>query len=95
MNSDRSGPPTLEIRLEGLQGQCWQWDAPPGQTLLQSAAAAGILLPRMCQNGTCRACRCRLLQGRIRYRIEWPGISADEQGEGWILPCVAEPVAAD
>ena len=35
---------------------------------------------------------CRLVEGRIRYRIEWPGVSADEKVEGWILPCVAEPL---
>jgi hypothetical protein len=32
---------------------------------------------------------CRLLSGTVRYAIEWPGISADEKREGWILPCVA------
>jgi len=32
---------------------------------------------------------CRLLSGTIAYRIEWPGLSAEEKAEGWILPCVA------
>jgi hypothetical protein len=30
----------------------------------------------------------------VRYRIEWPGLAAEEKAEGWILPCVAEPEAA-
>lgn len=59
------------------------------QTLLQAALAAGVPMPRSCRNGTCRACMCRLLEGRIRYRIEWPGLLAEEKQEGWILPCVA------
>ena len=63
--------------------------AAPGQTLLQAAAAAGITLPSSCRNGTCRACLCRRLAGEIRYRIEWPGLSAEEKAEGLILPCVA------
>jgi ferredoxin len=69
-----------------------EFDAAPGQTLLRAADAAGIELPSSCRNGTCRTCLCRLLSGEIRYRIEWPGVSADEKAEGWILPCVAEPV---
>ncbi|HMZ02017.1 MAG TPA: 2Fe-2S iron-sulfur cluster binding domain-containing protein, partial [Burkholderiaceae bacterium] len=33
----------------------WDLPAPPGATLLQAARAAGIDLPRSCQNGSCRA----------------------------------------
>jgi ferredoxin len=62
-----------------------------GQSLLEAAQAAGIRLARSCRNGTCRACRCRLVAGRVRYRIEWPGLLPEEKAEGWILPCVALP----
>jgi ferredoxin len=68
----------------------FSFEAEAGLTLLQSADAAGIELPSSCRNGTCRTCLCKLLEGEIRYRIEWPGVSADEKAEGWILPCVAE-----
>ena len=61
-------------------------------SLVQAADAGGIELPTSCRNGTCRSCLCRLVDGQIRYRIEWPGVSADEKAEGWILPCVAEPL---
>jgi ferredoxin len=66
--------------------------ADPGITLLESAEAAGIELPSSCRNGTCRTCLCRMTRGQVRYRIEWPGVSVDEKDEGWILPCVAEPL---
>ena len=59
------------------------------RTLLESALASGVVLPRSCRNGTCRACMAQLLQGRIRHRIEWPGLSAEEKEAGWVLPCVA------
>ncbi len=62
-----------------------------GQTLLEAALAAGLRLPSSCRNGTCRECLCRLRSGTVRYRIEWPGLSADEKAEGWTLPCVASP----
>lgn len=68
-----------------------QFVAPAGQVLLRSAQAAGVMLVSSCRNGTCRACRCRLVEGRVSYVIEWPGLSAEEKAEGWVLPCVARP----
>jgi hypothetical protein len=32
---------------------------------------------------------CRLEAGDVDYRIEWPGLTAEEKADGWILPCVA------
>jgi ferredoxin len=61
----------------------------PGQTLLQAALAAGLAPRSSCRNGSCRECRARLVQGRVRYTITWPGLSPDEKAEGWVLPCVA------
>ncbi len=67
------------------------FDAPAHQPLLLSAEAAGITMPSSCRNGTCRACMQRLVSGRVGYRIEWPGLLAEEKSAGWILPCVACP----
>lgn len=65
--------------------------APPGQALLVSARAAGLVLPSSCRNGTCRECLCRMVDGRVSYAIEWPGLSPEEKRDGFILPCVARP----
>ncbi|MDI1258841.1 2Fe-2S iron-sulfur cluster-binding protein [Aquabacterium sp.] len=65
---------------------------PAEQPLLVSALAAGIELTRSCRNGTCRTCLCRLISGRVTYRMEWPGLSFEEKRDGFILPCVAYPV---
>jgi ferredoxin len=62
--------------------------------LLRSAREAGLILPSSCRNGTCRACLCRLVSGRVSYVVEWPGLSAEEKAEGFILPCVAVPESA-
>lgn len=67
------------------------FDASGEQSVIEAALAAGLSMPRSCRNGTCRACRCRLLSGAIAYRVEWPGLSHEELAEGWILPCVALP----
>jgi ferredoxin len=60
-----------------------------GQPLLLAAEQAGLQLPSSCRNGTCRTCMCRVLAGRVRYRIQWPGLLAEEKAEGWILLCIA------
>jgi ferredoxin len=67
------------------------FDAPAAQTLLLSAANAGLEMPSSCRNGTCRTCICRVLEGQVQYRIEWPGLLAEEKAQGFILPCVAYP----
>ncbi|MGH8858604.1 MAG: 2Fe-2S iron-sulfur cluster-binding protein [Polaromonas sp.] len=65
--------------------------APASLPLLRAAELAGLALPSSCRNGTCRSCICRLTSGQVAYRIEWPGLSAEEKQEGYILPCVAHP----
>ncbi|MDN3919850.1 2Fe-2S iron-sulfur cluster-binding protein [Roseateles violae] len=74
-----------------IEPQAWAFDCEEPQTVLLAALAAGLVLPHSCRNGTCRACIAQLLEGRIAYRIEWPGLSREEKDEGWILPCVACP----
>ena len=68
-----------------------RFQAPADLPVLRSAREAGLILPSSCRNGTCRTCMCRLLSGRVRYLIEWPGLSAEEKADGFILPCVALP----
>jgi ferredoxin len=64
--------------------------------LLQAAEQAGIAglrLDSSCRNGSCRTCICRLISGEVAYRIQWPGLSAEEKREGYVLPCVAYPLS--
>ena len=71
--------------------------APDSLPLLQAAelaGPAGLKMDSSCRNGTCRTCICRMVSGRVRYAIEWPGLSAEEKAEGFILPCVAIPESA-
>jgi ferredoxin len=74
------------VRVEPLGGE---FEAPAELTLLEAASFAGIRLPRLCRNGTCRTCLCRIVSGEIRYTIEWPGLSREEKAEGYVLTCVA------
>lgn len=71
--------------------QGWIFGASGALSVLAAAQLAGVRLPSSCRNGTCRTCICRLHSGRVDYRIAWPGLSADEKRDGFILPCVAYP----
>jgi ferredoxin len=84
--SDTSGHYSVVIEPKGFR-----FEAAASGTLLESARLSNVVLPSSCRNGTCRECMCRMISGRVKYRIEWPGLSADEKVEGYILPCVALP----
>lgn len=77
---------TARVEPDGPQFDAWT-DRP----LLQSAEEGGLNWPSSCRNGSCRTCLGVLASGKVRYAIEWPGLSADEKAEGCVLPCVAYP----
>ena len=68
-----------------------QCDAWSNQPLLLALEMGSLDWPSSCRNGTCRTCIGRLLRGEVRYEIDWPGLSAEEKAEGYLLPCVAHP----
>jgi tRNA pseudouridine32 synthase / 23S rRNA pseudouridine746 synthase len=74
-----------------LQKARIQWQCESDETLLMSALRQGIELPSSCQNGTCRTCLLQSNSTRHTYRIEWPGLSAQEKASGMTLSCVATP----
>ena len=76
-----------------------QFAALADMTLLQAAEleapnGARFLIDSSCRNGTCRTCLSRLVEGEVRYRIKWPGLSEEEKSGGYVLPCVAYPLSA-
>jgi ferredoxin len=79
---------TVKVSPAGLQ-----YDVEGDLTLLEAAELSRIELPSSCRNGTCRTCVCRLVSGEVMYTVEWPGLSAEEKAEGYVLPCVARPIS--
>ena len=90
MSTTDSSPPGFSVHITA---DLVPFTATPDQPLLLSALAAGQALPSSCRSGVCRTCICRLHSGRITYRMEWPGLSAEEKAEGLFLPCVAYPAS--
>ncbi|OXS97086.1 ferredoxin [Pandoraea apista] len=91
-NEHREAPKPAAHRVTVMPSG-WQFDAPADTPILLAALAAGIKLPSLCRNGTCRACLCQARTGGepapVAYRIDWPGLSREEKGQGWLLPCCA------
>mgnify|MGYP006287468513 CR=1 FL=1 len=85
-SSDHSIHP---VRIEPSE---LQFDVEGDLTVLEAAELGRVQLPSSCRNGTCRTCLCQLVTGEVTYTVEWPGLSAEEKAEGWILPCVARPL---
>jgi hypothetical protein len=82
---------TFQIFTAHVQPADLQYDVEGDLTLLEAAEMSRIELPSSCRNGTCRTCICRLVSGEVDYKVEWPGLSAEEKAEGYVLPCVARP----
>ena len=68
-----------------------QVDAFSDQPLLVSLEQGGSNWPSSCRNGACRTCIGQLHSGQVRYQVDWPGITTEEQNDGCVLPCIAYP----
>lgn len=64
------------------------------ETLLQALHRAGIVWREACLNGVCGVCACQLQSGSVHYGTRKPhGLTAQEQQQGLILPCIALPAS--
>jgi ferredoxin len=86
--TDSNTPTLFTARTEPETVQVDAWSNEP---LLISLEMGGSNWPSSCRNGTCRTCIGQLQSGQVRYEIEWPGLTAEEQADGCVLPCVAYP----
>ena len=58
-----------------------------GQTLLETAAEAGVQIPSACRQGQCGTCKTRLLKGQVRMTAE-NGLDPESKSLGFVLTCV-------
>ncbi len=82
---------TVRLLRDGEEAQAFA--GPADLPVLLAAERAGLAMESSCRNGTCRTCLRQLREGQVHYRIAWPGLSADEKREGYLLPCVAYPLS--
>lgn len=61
-----------------------------GETILEAAENAGIVLSYSCRGGTCRSCMTRILSGKAEHDPEYAdelSIDAGEIADGYRLLC--------
>ena len=64
-----------------------------GDTVLQAALAADLMLPYGCRNGACGSCKGRILAGEVDYGRHQPTtLTANEKSQGLALFCCAKPL---
>jgi ferredoxin len=63
-----------------------------GDTLLQTARAAGLQPPYSCETGSCGTCMARLIEGSA-HMVNNDALEDDEVAEGWVLTCQALPTS--
>jgi ferredoxin-NADP reductase len=63
------------------------------ETILDLAAAEGIEISYSCRSGNCGTCKVRKLAGEVKYEGEPKGLGATEAEKGYILACIACPIA--
>lgn len=75
------------VRLEPVGVE---FEAEPGETLLNAAFRQGIALPHGCKEGQCSACKCILADGEIdMLRYSTFALNDSEKDSGHILLCRA------
>lgn len=76
---------TITLQPSGLQ-----FAVPEGSTILDAAENAGVALPYGCRNGSCGACRGKVIEGDIKRGIEDRfALTDDERAQGYLLLCAA------
>jgi len=82
-----SSPRNARIRITSTERE---FSARPEETILAAALRQGIVLPYSCRNGTCASCKCRLVEGEIRYPYNPPAaLEPTELHDGQMLSCQA------
>lgn len=75
-----------------IQPSQHQFQAEPGQTVLDAALAAGIVLPYSCRTGACSTCKGKVVAGEVDAGNTPAQILSPEQlAEGYTLFCQARP----
>ncbi len=65
---------------------------PEGDTVLESAMAADLMIPYGCRNGACGTCKGKILEGRVDYGLyQASTLTDDEKRQGLALFCCAKP----
>ncbi len=74
-----------------LDGVVRDFEIRKGQTLLDAALEQGLDMPYACRAGVCSTCKCRLVEGEARMRVNH-ALEDYEVEEGFVLACQTVPL---
>jgi ring-1,2-phenylacetyl-CoA epoxidase subunit PaaE len=80
----------VKVKYEGEE---YEFEVKPHQTILEAALDLDIDLPYSCQAGMCTACMGKCTEGKIKMDEE-DGLTEKEIKQGYVLTCVAHPLTA-
>ena len=72
-------------------GQEYDFEVPPGKSILETALSQDIDLPYSCQSGLCTACMGKCLSGEVDLS-DAEALSEEERADGYVLTCVGKPL---
>jgi ring-1,2-phenylacetyl-CoA epoxidase subunit PaaE len=82
---------TVKVKYEGEE---YEFEVKPHQTILEAALDLDIDLPYSCQAGMCTACMGKCTEGKVKMDEE-DGLTEKEIKQGYMLTCVAHPLTKD
>jgi ring-1,2-phenylacetyl-CoA epoxidase subunit PaaE len=77
---------TISVTLDGRTRKV-EFD---GQSILDSARAAGLSAPFACKAGVCATCRAKVTAGKVEMAAHY-GLTDEEIAEGYVLTCQSVP----
>ncbi|MBF2760700.1 MAG: 2Fe-2S iron-sulfur cluster binding domain-containing protein [Ectothiorhodospiraceae bacterium AqS1] len=75
-----------------LDGIVRDFEIKKGQTLLDAALERGLDMPYACRAGVCSTCKCRLVEGEARMRVNH-ALEDYEVEQGYVLACQTIPLS--
>ena len=79
---------TVKVKYNGNE---YEFEVKPHQTILEAALDLDIDLPYSCQAGMCTACMGTCIEGKVKMDEE-DGLTEKELKRGVMLTCVAHPI---
>lgn len=80
------------VTLAFTNGEKVRCEVPRGQTILEAAQAAGIVLAKECENGACQTCRGTLRSGQVE-ELDVTELSDEDFDAGAVLVCSTGPLS--
>ena len=73
-----------------IQNTGHQFPVESGDSILQAAMNAGLVLPYGCRDGACGSCKGKLISGEVNYgEYAEKALPAEEKARGAVLFCQA------